>query len=219
MAHQKARSAALQAPRERVPFRSRLMPAGGRLRRMRSAFASFLFCALIAAASASTIMVVPIYEPLSLHGTDGDDAISEIGEALQATVMARPMALTGAFPEVLVDAIASSHKIPTNNENYEVEEANLLILCGIGISGEMTEGGLLVKIDIESITIPVEVDLTSRQVLKLALVALRKTLEIYQQPQPQVLTVVVEILGASEGTAPLKDLGTKFTIGEPAGGN
>jgi len=186
---------------------------------MRIAFASLIFSMFVVAASASTIMVVPIYEPLSLHGTDGDDAISEIGEALQATVMARPMALTGAFPEVLVDAIASSHKIPTNNENYEIEETNLLILCEVGISGEMTEAGLLVRIDIERITIPPAVDLTSRQLLKLALVALRRTLEVYQQPQPQPLPVTVEIEGASEGTASLKDLSTKFIIGEPAAGN
>lgn len=48
-------------------------------------------------ASATTITVVPIFEPLSLHGTDGDEAISEIGAALQASVMPRPMALTGAL--------------------------------------------------------------------------------------------------------------------------
>ena len=41
-------------------------------------------------------MVVPVFEPLSLHGTDGDEAISDTGEALQACVMSRPKALTGA---------------------------------------------------------------------------------------------------------------------------
>ena len=35
---------------------------------------------------ATTIMVVPIHEPISLHGTDGDEVISEVGEALQAAV-------------------------------------------------------------------------------------------------------------------------------------
>ena len=60
-------------------------------------------------AGATTISVVPIFEPLSLHGTDVDEAISDTGEALQACVMSRPMAMTGAFPEVLVDAIRSTH--------------------------------------------------------------------------------------------------------------
>ncbi|MCU0753126.1 MAG: hypothetical protein MUC40_08920, partial [Akkermansiaceae bacterium] len=73
-------------------------------------------------AIATTIMVVPVFEPLSLHGTDGDEAISDTGEALQACVMSRPMALTGAMPEVLVESIRSPHLIPTNNPNYKVQE-------------------------------------------------------------------------------------------------
>lgn len=169
--------------------------------------------------AATTIMVVPVYEPLSLHGTDGDDALSEVGEALQVSVMARPMALTGAFPEVLVDAIRSPHKIPTNNPNYRVEEANLLVLCNVGIHGKMSQDGLLVTLDIKELTIPEDVDLTSRQVLRLALIAVRKTLEEYQAPQGQPLVVTVVIEGADEAKASLVDLGTKFTLGDVAPGN
>ncbi len=184
---------------------------------MRSLFAAILVALGAPFSAATTIMVVPVYEPLSLHGSDGDDAIFEIGEALQATVMARPMALTGAFPEVIVDAIATPHKIPTNNPNYEVEEANLLVLCGVKISGELTEEGLLVRFDLENLSIPQEVDLTSRQLLKLALVALRKTLEIYQQPQPEPLAVKVVVTGTHENNESLKDLGVEFMLGAPAG--
>jgi len=174
---------------------------------------------LVVNAPATTITVVPVFEPLSLHGTDGDDAISDIGEALQATVMQRPMAMTGAFPEVLVDAIRSPHQIPTNNPNYEVQEANLLVLCNVGISGEMTETGLLVRLDVSQLSIPEEVDLTSRQVLNLAIVALRKTLEEYQRPQPQALEVSVVVEGAVEGKAPLRDMAVKFTVGLVQAGN
>lgn len=174
---------------------------------------------LMLGASASTITVVSVYEPLSLHGTDGDEAISDVGEALQASVMARPMALTGAFPEVLVDSIKSAHQIPTNNPNYKVTETNLLVLCNIGIGGRMTEEGLQVNLDITNLTIPQDVDLTSRQVLKLALIAIRKTLEEYQRPQTQPLKVTVVIDGAVEAKATLVDLGVKFTIGEPPASN
>ena len=168
---------------------------------------------LPAAGWATTITMVPIFEPLSLHGTDGDEAISEIGEALQAAVQSRPMALTGAFPEVLVDAIRTPHALPTNNPNYKVKEANLLELCNVGISGEMTEEGLLVRFDVAGLSIPAEVDLTSRQVLNLAIVALRKTLEVYQSPQNQALRVKVVVEGVDEGKAALKDLGVSFVIG------
>jgi hypothetical protein len=180
-----------------------------------------LFCTLLLAGSAvaTTIMVVPVFEPLSLHGTDGDDVISDVGEALQASVMARPMALTGAFPEVLVDSIKTSHKVPTNNPNYKVTEANLLVLCNVGINGRMSQEGLIVTLDISELEIPSEVDLTSRQVLRLALVALRKTLDEYQRPQTQPLVVTIVIEGATEGKAPLADLASKFTIGEPLPAN
>ena len=174
-----------------------------------------VFCAAfsLGGVHASTITVVPVYEPISLHGTDGDEAISEIGEALRASVMPRPMALTGAFPEVLVDAIRSPHLIPGNNPNYKVQEANLLVLCNIGITSEMRHEGLFVKLEVSQLVIPREVDLTSRQVLNLAIVALRKTLEEYQKQQIQALIVNVDIEGAEEQKGPLKDLSCKFTLG------
>jgi hypothetical protein len=56
------------------------------------------------------------------------------------------------------------------------------------------------------------VDLTSRQVLKLALVALRKTLEAYQTQQQQTLKVTVVVAGADEGKAALRELGAKFEV-------
>lgn len=170
-------------------------------------------------ATATTIMVVPVYEPLSLHGTDGDEAISDTGEALQACVMSRPMAMTGAFPEVLVEAIRSPHLIPTNNPNYKVQEANLLVLANIGINAELTREGLVVTLDVSQLAIPVEVDLTARQILKLAIVALRKTLEQHQQIQTDELSVTLVVEGADESKAGLKDLGTNFKVGQAAPGN
>jgi hypothetical protein len=165
---------------------------------------------------ASTITVVPVFEPLSLHGTDGDAAISEIGEALQASVMSRPMALTGAFPEILVDAIRTPHLVPTNNPNYKIQEANLLVLCNIGISGEITDGTMTVKLNVAELAIPPDVDLTTRQILKLAIIALRKTLDEYQRPQTQTLPVALIIDGTDDAKASLRDLGCKFVIGETA---
>jgi hypothetical protein len=168
--------------------------------------------------AATTITMVPIFEPLSLHGTDGDEAISEIGEALQASVMSRPMALTGGFPETLVDAIRTPHLIPSNNPNYKTQEANLLVLCNIGISGELTEDLLTVKLNVAELAIPPEVDLTTRQLLKLAIIALRKTLATYQRPQNQPMNVELLIDGTDDAKASLRDLGVKFVI-DGHGGN
>jgi hypothetical protein len=180
--------------------------------------ACFALVALVLPLPATTIMVVPVYEPLSLKGTDGDEAISDTGEALQACVMARPMALSGAFPEVLVEAIRSHHSIPTNNPNYQVREANLLVLAGIGIDAELGTAGLTVTMDVSQMSIPPEVDLTARQILKLAIVALRKTLEQYQAPQSEPLHVRLSVTGADENKAGLRELNVGFTIGNTPGG-
>ena len=168
--------------------------------------------ALALPCTATTITVAPIYEPLSLHGTDGDDAISEIGEALQATVMSRPMALSGAFPEVLVDSMRTPHPLPSNNPNYHVQEANLFVLCNIGVSSVMTETGLVVSFDISDLAIPIDVDLTTRQIIRIGIVALRRTLRDYQAPQPEPLNVRVRITGAEGDREPLRDAGVEFTM-------
>lgn len=187
---------------------------------MRLLLASLALAAItLVNASASTITIVPIFEPLSLHGTDGDDAVSEIGETLQASVMPRPMALTGAFPEALIDAIRTPHLIPTNNPNYKVQETNLLVLCNIGINGEILDNVLTVKLDVSQLAIPTDVDLTTRQILKLAIISIRKTLEEYQRPQTQKLTVIIIIAGTDDAKASLRDLGTQFKIPEEAEAN
>jgi len=171
-----------------------------------TAIASIIPCA------ATTITVAPVYEPLSLHGTDGDDAISEIGEALQATVMPRPMALSGAFPEVLIESMRTPHPLPTNNPNYQVKEVNLFVLCNIGVAAELTEQGLVVSLDISELNIPIEVDLTTRQLLRIGIIAIRHTLTEYQRPQPDPLNVRVRILGATGDREPLRDAGLEFVL-------
>jgi hypothetical protein len=178
----------------------------------------FAWFALGSLAPATTIMVVPIFEPLGLHGTDGDEAVSDTGEALQACVMSRPMALTGAFPEALVDAIRSPHLIPGNNPQYKVQEANLLVIANIGITAEMREDGLAVALDVSQLRIPPEIDLTARQILKLAIVALRITLEGYQHGQTEPLPVMLAIEGTDEGNAGLGHLAARFVIGGPPAG-
>ncbi|MEP4078905.1 hypothetical protein [Haloferula sp.] len=172
----------------------------------------FVFAALVCPLVATTISVVPIFEPVSLHETDVDEVITDTGEALQATVISRPMALTGAFPETLIESIGTPHKLPSNNPNYTVEEANLLVLCQIELSAELDDSGLLVRFDVSELSIPEGVDLTVRQVLKLGIVAVRKTLEIYQAPQSDPLLVRIRIMGTDEGTISLTELDSEFEL-------
>lgn len=164
------------------------------------------------ALGATTLSVVPIFEPITLHGTDVDEAVSETGEALQATVIARPMALSGAFPETLVDAVRTAHRLPTNDPNYGVTEVNLLVLCRVGVAAEIVDQKLRVRLDVADMEIPEGIDLTERQVIKLAIVAIRKTLEAYQKPQPDHLDVAISILGAEGERQGLEELECRFEI-------
>ncbi len=172
----------------------------------------FLSLILACPCYATTISVVPIFEPLTLHGTDAADIITDIGEALQATVMPRPMALTGAIPEALVEAIRTPHPIPTNAPNYKVKEANLLVLCDLTLDAEMTAEGMTVTLDVSKIVIPEEVDMTARQLIRITFAALQKTLEVYQQQQTQPLHVDIKITGTTEKNATLKDLEATFIV-------
>jgi hypothetical protein len=76
----------------------------------------------------------------------------------------------------------------------------------------MTEKGLLVKLDISQLHIPQEADITSRQLIKITLVALQRTLEEYQRPQTEALNVIVTIDGTTEKNASLLDLEIAFTL-------
>lgn len=175
------------------------------------ALAALLACN---AASATTITVVPVFEPLSLHDTDGDEAISDTGEALQACVMSRPMALTGGFPEDLVHAIRTPHRIVSNNPNYQVQEANLLLLCGILLRAEMVQGILVIHVNVAAMKVPQGIDLTARQILNLTIVAIRKTLEVYQAEQQKPLPCKLVVDGTGEANASLRDLEAQFVIGQ-----
>lgn len=175
-------------------------------------FTSLVLLLLPPLASATTITVLPIHEPLSLHGSDNDEITTEVGEALQACVLPRPMALTGDFPETLVTSIRSPHTIPTNNPNYHVREANLLILTGITLDAQTTEQGLTVRINCLNMKIPSDVDLTARQILRLTLVALRKTLEEYQKIQTEPLRVHVLVQATGSAKGHLEALNSTFQI-------
>ena len=167
-----------------------------------------LFCC-----HATVIDVVTIYQPVSLHGSDVNDEVDDMGEALQAAILSRPMALTGAFPEVLVESIAMPHQLPTNNPNYVIKEVNLAVLCGLKLSAEQVENGSLhVEINIANLGIPADVDLTVRQVLKLASASIRKTLTEYNTGQKEDLKVLLRIVGTNESNHSLQDMGTQYVV-------
>ena len=90
------------------------------------------------------------------------------------------------------------------------------MLYNVGISGEMTEGVLTLRLDVAQLATPPEMDLTTRHILNLSIIALRKTPDEYQRPLTQPLSVIVIIDGSDEAKASLRGLGSKFVIGAEA---
>ena len=123
------------------------------------------------------------------------------------------MALAGAIPEDLVKAVGDPCKIESNSPAYDLEEANLLILCKIKLSVELLEERLLVKLDLSQMSIPEEIDLTARQMLTLSIRAVRKTLEAYFAHTDEKIFWEVRIMGTNERNASLKNLSAKHTVG------
>ena len=169
-----------------------------------------LLLILVSLSSATTLEVLRVFQPLSLHGTDVDHEFQ--GEVVQARIFSRPMVLSGAMPENLVSAIATAHRMPAIF-NYEVKECNLLALFQVEVFGEMDDSGeLRVVFNLAKIRVPEGVDLPIRMVLKLSIQALKKTLEDYQQPENQPLKVKLVIEGTTEKNSSLRDLGGRFVV-------
>lgn len=160
-----------------------------------------------------TIEVVRLYQPLSLHGTDGAGDDEQLDEVMQAAVMSRPMAVSGAIPEDLVGAVAEPYKIPSNSPAYTVPEANIIVICKLEVKSEIKDERLVVTFDLSNFMIPEDVDLTARQVMRLSITAVRRTLEHYYSQIEEDLEWRVVITGTNEGTASLKDLAARFKIG------
>jgi len=169
------------------------------------------FVALVNFSSASTLEVLEVFQPISLHETDVDYEFE--GEHIQARIFSRPLVLSGAMPEGLVEAVASPHQIPAVN-NYEVKECNLLALYKVNLSAELGERALLVTFDLKEMKAPEGVDLPIRTVLRLSIEALKKTLESYHHPENDPLKVRLKIAGTKKGNVSLKDLETVFKVGE-----
>lgn len=155
-------------------------------------------------ASASVRELVAVYQPISYHGTD---TVTQVGEDfVQAGIMSTPIVVTGAMPEVLVQAVGMPHRMVRVGD-YPFEENNLLALCQIKVGAEMEETQLTVVFDLSSLKIPEEVDLSARKVLELGIQAVKRTLKVYYVEAQQKTPYRIQIIGTKEDNASLKDLG------------
>lgn len=172
-----------------------------------------LFCLSPLVSEAITIEVVKLYQPISLHRTDSA-GVEVDGEPLQAAVLSRPVAISGAIPEDLVKAVSLPHRLASNSPAYTESDANLISLCKLGLKVELKGQRLLIRLDVGKLTIPEEVDLTARQILKLTITSLERTLkEYFGTVDEELYSVSVGIIGTNDQNASLRTLATRFKLG------
>ena len=106
------------------------------------------------------------------------------------------------------------HKIASNSPAYSLPEANLFKLCKVTLTAEIKGEKLLVRLDLKEMTIPEDIDLTARQILRLSINAIRRTLKDYFKDAGSTMEVSVGIIGTKEGNESLKDLAVRYALGE-----
>jgi len=155
---------------------------------------------------ASVREVITVYQPLSFHGTDTGEVKGS--EVIQAGVRPTSMVLSGAMPEVLVSAVAASHRLESIG-GYDTKENNLLVLCRITLDATVEDGGLFIHFDLKDLSLPEEVEIDARTILKLSIDALKKTLQNYFEDSEGEQKYQILIEGTSEKNHSLKDLSEK----------
>jgi len=165
---------------------------------------------LLGLAQGTTLEVVQVFQPLSLHGTDIDHNFE--GKPIRAQIFSSPFVLSGAMPETLVASVAAPHRMP-GSENYGVKESNLLALYQVGLEAHFNdEDILLVTFDLSKLKAPEDVELPIRTVLRLAIAAVKKSLAEYHHEENGPLNVRVEIEGTNQKNASLRDLAGGFEV-------
>lgn len=180
---------------------------------IRFLLASFL--AFILPLQATTMEVMSIFQPLSLHGTDGAHEIQGIKEPLQAGVFARPIVMSGAVPEELIGVISRSHQIESFSPLYEVKEANLIPISGLKIKADLEENkthAIVVSLDFAQFKLPAEIELSPRQLVKMVKISIHKTLESYLRGSDEGLKCQYRFINLPEGLETLKDLEEKILV-------
>ncbi len=158
--------------------------------------------------------VVTVFQPVSYHDTDSATEYGVRGDLVQAAVTSRPLVLSGAFPEDLVKAVAMPFQFDTNNPTYEVEEANLLVLCGLKLEVSREGEDLDVVVDCSEFAIPELVELEAKQILEMLIESIRRTVRVYYQiGAHETFMCRLTLAGLEEENRALTELATEFSVG------
>lgn len=166
-------------------------------------------------AFSSTKAVYPIWQPISLHGTDVTSVPGMESGVDFGVIMSRPMVLSGALPETLIYAVGLSHQLSSIG-TYEEKEANLLVLYNIKLEPTLNDKGLLIIFDLSKMVTPEEMEVGARDAIKLSIKAIKKTLQAYADAHLRKdLKCAISIEGLTQKNQSFRELGEQFEVKVP----
>jgi hypothetical protein len=119
--------------------------------------------------------IVPIFQPLSLLGTELEAYPLGQEEGICADVMATPAIVSSAYPEAIVQAIGLPHRFYQAPEGFPAE-SNLLVLTGARLDAAWGEERHAVTIDFSQVSLGGNLGVTLDQLCRLTVLCLSKSL-------------------------------------------
>ena len=166
---------------------------------------------------AVTKSVYRVWQPLSLHGTDVASVLGKESRVNYAVLMSRPVVLSGALPEELVYAVSQGHQLASIG-GYSEPEANLLALYKVKLDARYDDEQLTVTIDLSEVVKRENADVSLHDTVKLAIEALKKTLQDYGAAYLQSeMACVIQVVGGDQDPKlkALQEFNTRFVTEIP----
>ncbi|MBE2180763.1 MAG: hypothetical protein IAE97_09855 [Chthoniobacterales bacterium] len=120
--------------------------------------------------------IAPVYQPLSLLGTELEANPLGAEEPMAADIFATPTLVSSAYPEAIVHAIGRPHRFYNAPEGFP-EESNLLVMTGGKLEAEWGEERHKITIDFSKVSIEEHLGITLQQLCDLTLLCLSKSLQ------------------------------------------
>lgn len=120
-------------------------------------------------------LLMQVYQPTSLLGTELEGDPLETGESICATIVSRPVLVGGAFPESPVQAVSLPHRIAGSGVSFP-HESNLIVLVGGRIHAEHGEKEHRIIADFSNAKVSENLGVSLIQVMRITALCLHMTL-------------------------------------------
>ena len=111
-------------------------------------------------------LLIDVYQPTSLSGTEMEGDPLGTGEGINAVIVSRPVVVDWFFPKSTVHAISLPHKIANSPDGFP-EESNLIVTVGGNVYVKSGEAEDQIIADFSKAMVPKRFGVTLIQVMKM----------------------------------------------------